>query len=488
MTVSREKFAVWFTKNPSLSVERGTAIYQALCSLPNGETILDLAIEHGYKAEKMEDMLGAINKPVVPATVISIPGPTTPKRSVFQGLKTKLVKKEKAAPNSGNSIPGRKLTKKPSKKVLLIGGGIILVFLLAVVAIFVLGKKNSNLDISFEVPQSLATTYPNDVILETESPTVVVESGGSILSEPVTVSEEAVVAREIKETKEKTLLSFEMHPPTSIPDLFTNPDWNFFIFLFVLVVMVILTKQERYVEKQQTDWRVISAGYITILVGLLFSGLIAKLLDQFVVFVIGINFVFDPVWVKMILVAVGLALFVAAAVSGKVDLTPISVGLFVTGGLLVALYPDGAGRMVGYLMMLVGIVVHLIELTTEQGTAGALGIVLVGLPLFIGLRIGFEALFGLIGKAVLPDSGFVRWLAIAAFNSRILWSTVLSLTIGFALSSMVATLIFPQIAKLGNLGGQIAGPLVPTEDTPRIDAIVTFLMGVVTYWLIVGHF
>jgi len=296
-----------------------------------------------------------------------------------------------------------------------------------------------------------------------------------------------------KDNKNANDGGLDMVPPVSLVDFFRNPNWSFNIFVIVLLLIIGLARQERFAEQDQTDWRVIKIGYILFFAGLLLSPVIGFVLAKIVLFFVEVPFTFDPIWVQIVFSTGALIAFLMAAITGKIDWTPVSVGLFTMGGFLVAFNPVGPGRTIGYIMMVLGVLVHVVELSGEQGTAGALGLVLVGLPLFIAGRYGFAALLGLISNVDQPtETGamyeIVRWLCFTFYNYRVLWATVISVVIAYAAATGIAAVIFPPIANMLPQSGQLVGNLVPTEDTPRIDAVVMLLMAICSYWMIVGHF
>ncbi len=485
-------FKIWFNRFSGLSDAEFERVKREIENTADPDSLLREAISNYYSYKNLVDS-GRLKSVATPEKVIEpeatpdVPVAKVKNAALLDELKNRLNSK-KQTNLKPKAVLGQ-IFKKPSKKVMIIAGVVVLLAIL--LGVFVLSSAfKTPSEVSFDVAPGVPQNQFG-VIVPTQTPIVIVNTVDSYVDSQQTVSEEAVAVKNIKEEKEKS--SFQVRLPVSIPDLISNPDWNFIIFMLVLFVLVVLTKQERFAEQQQTDWRIIRIGYIFVLVGMVLTSLVTMFLNQVIFFLIGVHFVFDPLWIQIVLLGFGLVAFIAASITGKTDWTPVSVGLFVMGGLLYAFNPAGAGQTIGTAMVIAGIAVHIFELGTQQGTAGALGMVLVGLPLFVGLRFGFAALFGLIGTATLPIAGdigaeIVRWLALTAYGSRVLWSTILALLIGFALANVVASAIFPPIAKMLPQSGQLVGNLVPTEDTPRTDAIVAFLMGVVSFWLIVGHF
>jgi len=470
MSIDKILFQNWWKANPGVCNEQAIGLYTRLSKTQRPNSILSTAIRKGQNFSFLDASVMSAPQGVQKSqTETRSPTAQTfeaKKKPAFVqiviGLFNKINQPKKATMEDGPDIeaaPRRKLSRKNLK---LIGYGVGVLILIAVVifAFSYFSRHTATPDITFPVP-TMVPEVP--MVIPTEVAVVIPEQ----------------VAR----------TAFQMHAPVSIPELFSNPDWKFLIFVGVMILMIILAKQERFNEQQQTDWKVIKIGLILVAVGLLLSNLTATALTQLVAFVIGVTFVVDPLWVQILFLFGAFVAFTTAAITGKVDWTPLSVGMFTTGGFLVALNPVGPGRIVGYVCIVLGVCVHIYELTTEQGTAGALGMVLVGLPLFIGGRFGFEALLSLISKANLAGNPQILvWLANSAYDGRVILATVLSLLISFALASVVASAIFPPIARMLPQGGQLVGSFVPTEDTPRIDAMMTFLMGIVCFWLLAGHF
>jgi len=464
-------FKYWLERYADVFPEEIGQIKERLGELPNAQAVLEKAIREKMNWQTVNGLLTTDYQKVDKLD--------NPPRVEQIKPRTDFTRKVKEVMGKIGSLF--------SNKRMLIGSGIGLgiIAVMVIAAIIYFGERPRNETTTFSVPEDPAATVMPAFSMEGSNEPEILTEGNTV--------EDVVQAEQTLMESEGPRTGFQMRAPDSIPGLFTEPDWNFLIFVATLALMIILTKQERFAEQQQNDWRIIRIGFILVAAGLFLNEILAAVLTQSVAFLFGAQFVLDPLWVEITFVFAAIVAFLTASITGKVDWTPLSVGLFSTGGLLVAFNPEGPGRLIGYGLIIGGLIAHVIELSSEQGTTGALGLVLVGLILFVGFRYGFEALLGLIGGASLPAGGdpgsdFVRWIAIFAYNSKVILATVLSLVVSFALASSVAALIFPPIARMLPQSGQLVGNLVPTEDTPRTDAVITFLMGVVCFWLVSGHF
>lgn len=486
-------FQKWVSQE-GLSDGEASYVRQKLEEIENPNSMVSFAIR---KRVSYDFMLRYIEKDVLPA-VRKRPGVVQQPRTVST-VESENNEDDLESESFLDRMRERFELSFPSKKVLIgVGIGLIVIVLMIILAFSYFGKRPTS-SVNFQIVEPTAVFSQN-------LPTVVPENAFSVTPEFISPSNEVDnwgtvnTVAEISENngrEKRELFSFRMNVPETLVSLFKEPNWNFLVMMIVLVFMFIIVKTERFAEQQKTDWRVIRVGILLVISGLVLKDVFAFLLTKIGWFLFelspGSGFIFDPIWVTITFVGMGIVAFVNASMTGKADWTPLSVGLFSTGVMILAFFPEAPGIYIGYAMIVLGIIVHVFELGSQQGTAGALGIALLGLILFLGFRFGLEALFNLIGNANLPigddfGSNTIRWFALGAYELRSLWSTLISLLVGFVLASLLATVIFPPIANMLPQGGYTSGVLSPTEETPRNDAIVAYLMVIVCYWLISGQF
>ncbi|OGG08720.1 hypothetical protein A2154_01300 [Candidatus Gottesmanbacteria bacterium RBG_16_43_7] len=277
-------------------------------------------------------------------------------------------------------------------------------------------------------------------------------------------------------------------------------DWGIFIWILLGSTIIGLVLRERLREQQPHDVRLILMGFAWFFSLRWLNVELATFILRRSTIINGIPVAWPVETVRAVIDAValiGAIIFLLTAVlSVKRDLTPMSGGLVFLGMYLILTdpYPGQGQYVIGVILVMAGVIVHTVELGSQDARAGAVGLVVGMLPWFLILRVGLDLLLQLLTLIPEPASwaGIARstagWLLNAIYSNRGVIATAIGILVAYNSAERSAELIFGKALRAREQEeGTFAGRLLPTEETPAIDAVLLFLYVIVLIWLIIGN-
>lgn len=290
---------------------------------------------------------------------------------------------------------------------------------------------------------------------------------------------------------------------SNIVAFITDPDgfdWGILLWLAIGFTAYGLVIRERLREQQPHDILLIVGGWAW------FFAL--TLLDQeLTTFILRRSAIIDgtPVsWppqtvtavVDVIAVLGAILFWLAAVLSVRRDLTPMSGSLFGLGMYFIITNPVAWSTKftIGFLFILGGLIVHVVELESQHARAGAIGLIVGMLPVFIGIRVGIDLLLSLMVLIPNPEDWaavlqtVIGWLLRAIYTNRGTIAFGLAFLISYGAAERSAEFIFGRILRATEQEeGSFAGRHLPTEETASIDTVLLFLFLIAIGWIVIGN-